>query len=158
MRESDDRPVVALMEGVWRQMKSQLNAIAHDLAPELRPSHVRLMTLTPAEGMRIGDLASRARMTAQSLGEFLDTLSRTGYVEITASETDRRVKLVRPTPRGIELGAAMDRAARALEARSRRRVGAREWEMFRDVLTNLETTLAAVQNSSSAARPHGPVD
>src|SRR5664279_6490667 len=67
-RQLQNGSVVALLAGLWRGIKSELDAAAHELAPDLRPSHVRLLSLTPRDGMRVGDLAARAGMTAQSLG------------------------------------------------------------------------------------------
>ena len=63
-------PLVALMEQLWRRIKSELDVTARELAPDLRPSHVRLLSLTLRRSW-LGDLASKAGMTAQSLGEFV---------------------------------------------------------------------------------------
>src|SRR5664279_1388655 len=98
--------VVALLAGLWRGIKSELGAAAHELAPDLRPSHVRLLSLTPRDGMRVGDLAARAGMTAQSLGEFVDTLCRTGYAQVVPDASDRRARLVVPTHRSPDVGPA----------------------------------------------------
>ena len=52
-------PLVALMEQLWRRIKSELDVTARELAPDLRPSHVRLLSLTPAGGS--GSATSPAR-------------------------------------------------------------------------------------------------
>ena len=40
-------PLVALIEQLRRRIKSELDVTARELAPDLRPSHVRLLSLTP---------------------------------------------------------------------------------------------------------------
>ena len=72
VKDHRDMPLVALIEQLWRRIKSELDVTARELAPDLRPSHVRLLILTQAGGSRLGDLASKAGMTAQSLGEFVE--------------------------------------------------------------------------------------
>ena len=81
--------LVALLEWVWRRTKRELDTAGRELAPDLRPSHVRLISITPAGGMRLGDLATKAGMTAQSLGELVDTLNRAGYTEVIPDPADR---------------------------------------------------------------------
>ena len=120
-------PLVALMEQLWRRIKSELDVTARELAPDLRPSHVRLLILTPASGSRLGDLASKAGMTAQSLGEFVDTLSQAGYAEVVPDPADRRARLVRPTPRGAEIGQAMNARVHDLEDHWSQSFGDQQW-------------------------------
>src|SRR5580692_7672246 len=54
--------------------------------PELRGSHRRLLQMVPPDGIRITDLAKRAGMTKQSLGEFVDYLEQAHY--LTSGPTD----------------------------------------------------------------------
>ncbi|HEY4994609.1 MAG TPA: MarR family transcriptional regulator [Nakamurella sp.] len=136
--------VVALLAGLWRGIKSELDAAAHELAPDLRPSHVRLLSLTPRDGMRVGDLAARAGMTAQSLGEFVDTLCRTGYARVVPDASDRRARLVVPTERGRDVAHAMNTLVHELEDRWRQEIGGRDWELFRGVLIKLHSPARAI--------------
>lgn len=73
------------------------------------------------DGLRLGDLAARAGITAQSMGQFVDELETLGYVERRADPTDRRAKRVHLTSKG-------------------RRSTTIEWEVIRDV----EAALAAL--------------
>ena len=137
VKDHRDMPLVALMEQLWRRIKSELDVTARELAPDLRPSHVRLLILTPAGGSRLGDLASRAGMTAQSLGEFVDTLSQAGYAEVVPDPADRRARLVRPTPRGAEIGQAMNARVHDLEDHWSQSFGDQQWRAFREMLISL---------------------
>jgi hypothetical protein len=44
-------------------------------------AQLRLLSLTPPEGIRVTDLASRLRMTKQALGEFAHALEAKGLLE-----------------------------------------------------------------------------
>src|SRR5450631_2903009 len=103
VKGGDEGHLVALLDRLWRRTKQELDQAARELAPDLRPSHVRLISITPAQGLRLGDLALRAGMTPQSLGELVETLNRAGYLEVVADPADRRARLVRPTPRGAQV-------------------------------------------------------
>ena len=90
----------------------------------LRPSQVRLLSLTPREGMRVTDLADRLGMTKQSLGELATALERDGMLESVRDPADRRVRILRPTAAGLAAVAAAERVIAEVEAEWRSRVGA----------------------------------
>jgi DNA-binding MarR family transcriptional regulator len=136
--QDEELHLVALLERLWRRVKAELDSAARQLAPDLRPSHVRLLSITPAAGMRLGDLAGKASMTAQSLGEFVDTLCRTGYAEVVPDPADGRARLVRPTDRGQQIGHAMTERVRQLEELYSHEVSPRQWRSFRGVLVALD--------------------
>ncbi len=60
-----------------------------------------------AEGMRLTELAERAGMTKQGVGEAVTDLEGLGYAERVADPSDGRAKIIRLTARG----AAAQRAA-----------------------------------------------
>jgi len=61
VKDREEPHLVALLEALWRRTKHELDKAARELAPDLRPSHVRLISITPADGLRLGDLATKAR-------------------------------------------------------------------------------------------------
>lgn len=76
-------------------------------------------------GARATDLAARAKMTKQSMGELLDQLARRGYVERISDPDDARARLVRITPRGRKAGRIARAAVRDVEAEWAQKIGAR---------------------------------
>ena len=78
---SDGRPdhVLALLGYVLDGFRRELGL--HGTPRQgLRSSQVRLLSLTPAEGMRVTDLAERVGMTKQALGEFANALEEKGLL------------------------------------------------------------------------------
>lgn len=67
---------------------------------DLRESHGPLFAFLPAGGARVTDLAARARMTKQSMGELVTELESLGYVRRDSDPSDGRAKVVAFTPKG----------------------------------------------------------
>lgn len=68
---------------------------------DIRPSHGNVMEhLTFENGLRLNDLASRAGVTPQSMGQFVDELEALGYVERRPDPVDRRAKRIHLTGKG----------------------------------------------------------
>jgi len=73
---------------------------------DIRISHGCVFGNIDPDGSRLTDLAERARMTKQSVGEVTSDLEHRGYVERVPDPSDGRAKIIRLTERG--------RAAQAL--------------------------------------------
>lgn len=99
----------------------------------LRTSQIRLLSLTPTDGLRMTDLAARVGMTKQALGEFAAELETRGLLETVRDPRDRRVRILRPTAEGLQaLGAATATIA-AVETGRRQQMGP-EWDQLRALL------------------------
>ncbi len=73
--------------------------------------------------MRVTDLAERVGMTKQALGEFANDLEGRGLLESVRDPQDRRVRILKPTRRGLATVAAADARHRA----TRGATGASGW-------------------------------
>lgn len=68
---------------------------------DTRPSHGNVMEhLAFEDGLRLNDLATRAGITPQSMGQFVDELEDLGYVERRPDPDDRRAKRIHLTRKG----------------------------------------------------------
>jgi DNA-binding MarR family transcriptional regulator len=103
-------------------------------AEGLRSSQLRMLSLTPVDGMRVTDLAERVGMTKQALGEFADDLEERGLLETVRDPADRRVRILRPTRRGRQAVEAGEQMIGEVEARWRERLGPRKWDQLRTLL------------------------
>lgn len=131
--------IFALLDDALRTLRA--DTFGENLDPEfrsmvrgLRSSQVRLLGLTPVEGMRVTDLAERVGMTKQALGEFATALEERGLMETVRDAADRRVRILRPTVAGLAVAGAADQAIRAMERRWRDRLGTKRWDAMRDGL------------------------
>ncbi len=126
-----------VMDAVRRELSFEMGSAAPASVRGLRSSQVRLLSLTPKEGMRVTDLAERVGMTKQALGEFANDLEARGLLRSLSDPTDRRVRILKPTRRGLAAVAAADEVIGRLEERWRERLGPREWDRLRTSLTVL---------------------
>jgi DNA-binding MarR family transcriptional regulator len=68
---------------------------------DTRPSHGNVMEhLAFEDGLRLADLATRAGVTPQSMGQWVDELETLGYVERRPDSNDRRAKQIHLTRKG----------------------------------------------------------
>lgn len=82
-----------------------------------KPSHSAVFAQIRPEGSRLTELARRANMTPQAMGQLVDELEDLGYVKRRPDPTDRRAKRIVLTPRGKECVAAGISTIRNIEAR-----------------------------------------
>ena len=135
----DDLPdhALALLGYVMDGMRRDLVARSADgagAATGLRSSQLRLLSLTPVDGMRVTDLADRVGMTKQALGEFANALEEPRPDGERPGRPDRRIRILRPTAKGRRAVADGDALIAEVEADWRRRLGARRWDDLRALL------------------------
>ena len=120
----------------FRRLHRELSggAEGHD---QLRASHRRLLTLIPPEGERITDLAARAGMTKQGIGQHVQYLRARGLVAVESSLADKRTRVVRRTKNGDAVADAALRTITALEERWRNELGPRRYAALRATLRDM---------------------
>jgi DNA-binding MarR family transcriptional regulator len=132
-----DLPVVDLLGQALSVVKRRMEAEVASERQHLRGSHLRLLSLTPPEGLRPTELAARVGMTKQSLGEFVATMQAAGFLHVDPDPTDRRARIVRPTEKGERTKRRLLEALAEIERDWAGEVGVRNWATFRRVLTQL---------------------
>ncbi|MEM7409463.1 MAG: MarR family winged helix-turn-helix transcriptional regulator [Myxococcota bacterium] len=89
--------VQLLTRDFTRRCTAKLEERGH---PQLQASHNAVFQGLGAQGTRLTDLARRAAMTKQAMGQIVDDLERLGYVERVPDPADGRAKIVRFTVKG----------------------------------------------------------
>lgn len=103
----------------------------------LRPSHFRLLSHVPPDGVTITELAGTLFMTKQGVGQFVTQLQSTGHVEVRTDQSDRRRRVVGRTLLGDQLVADVNRTVAAVEQHWQHLVGAEPYRVFREVLQGI---------------------
>ena len=105
---------------------------------DLRPSHGNVMEqLELEDGLRLTDLASRAGITAQSMGELVDDLEGRGYVERRPDPGDRRAKRIHLTDRGRKNVRVAKRATDEVERHLAELLGEQRYHLLRGILAEI---------------------
>lgn len=105
---------------------------------DLRPSHGNAMEqLDLEDGLRLTDMAARAGITVQSMGELVDDLEAKGYLERRPDPHDRRAKRIHLTARGRKNVAVAKRATADVENHLAELLGRRRYHLLRRALEDV---------------------
>jgi DNA-binding MarR family transcriptional regulator len=92
-----------LLFGGFRTIIDELHTeLARRGHPDLRPAHGFAMQAVGLGGTTATEAARRLGISKQAAGKTFDRLAELGYVERLDDAADRRRRLVRLTPRGVE--------------------------------------------------------
>jgi DNA-binding MarR family transcriptional regulator len=99
---------------------------------DMRPAHGNAMEMLAIEdGLRLTDIAARAGMAPQSMGELVDDLVAKGYLERREDSEDRRAKRIYLTPKGRATAEASRVAVTSVEHQLSDRLGAVQYRQMR---------------------------
>jgi DNA-binding MarR family transcriptional regulator len=95
------QPFIRLLDAALDDFIAELSrrVAATDYA-DIRISHGCVFGNIDPDGSRLTDLAERAHLTKQSVGEVTSDLEQRGYVERVPDPDDGRAKIIRLTERG----------------------------------------------------------
>ena len=103
----------------------------------IRPGHGAVFTFLPLDGARLTDLAARARMTKQAMGELVRELEGLGYVERTPDPADGRAWIIRFTHKGRRADEVGILAIRDIEQEWAAAVGVKQMDGLRSTLSGI---------------------
>jgi len=128
-------PLILLVNRADRALQADMVRTANELGyPQVKQAHNAVFGALGGDGARATDLAARAGITRQSMGEIVRDLVELGFVTMEPDPLDRRAKLVKYTPAGVELTNGGFQHILDLEERFAEEFGAERYEQARDVL------------------------
>jgi DNA-binding MarR family transcriptional regulator len=114
----DERPLPALLGELKELALDELHERLGDEGyPDIRPGHGCAFRFIEVDGSRLTQIAAKAGMTKQAVGEVVADLERLGYLERVPDPDDGRAKIIRLTARGWEAQAAALRIFAEVERR-----------------------------------------
>lgn len=137
MESLSNLPSSALLRLAYNALAARIYAavVAGIAVDDLRPAHGNAMEqLELEDGLRLTDLAIRAGMTAQSMGELVDDLEGKGYLERRPDPDDRRAKRIYLTGRGRENARVAKRTIAEVEAALAELLGEQRYDELRRAL------------------------
>lgn len=148
----DHKPLIAVVEYARRALTDDMvNEGRARGFPELRLAYDALFaTLSKPEGERSSELAARARITKQAMGEVVRELADLGIVEMTPDPEDRRAKLVTYTKKGREFASGGFRHLLEVEQSLVEIVGQEAFDTTIAVLGRIPDAVARVATYSPA--------
>jgi DNA-binding MarR family transcriptional regulator len=135
MRRPSQIPLLPLLGVAKDVVAEELHRRLHEAGyGEIRETHGCVFRHISGEGSRLTDLAERAELTKQAVGEVVDDLQEHGYVERAADPQDRRAKIIRLTDRGEEAYEAAMTIFAEIEREWEERYGEEQVAALRTVL------------------------
>jgi DNA-binding MarR family transcriptional regulator len=132
---STQTPFIRLLNTAFDQFVDELNArVAETEFSDLRATHGCVFGNIDPAGSRLTELAERARMTKQSVGEVTTDLEQRGYVERVPDPADGRAKIIRLTERGHEAQTLGFELIAEIEREWGERIGEERVAALRDAL------------------------
>jgi DNA-binding MarR family transcriptional regulator len=117
-------------------------AVSEAGATDMRPAHGNAMEmLAIQDGLRLTDIAARAGMAPQSMGEIVDDLVAKGYLSRREDPADRRAKRIYLTQKGRDTAQASRIALLEIERRISETLGT-------DTYQEMRRNLAAISEIS----------
>ena len=133
----NEQSTVTLLSLTHLMLSREVAAGAARAGHAVKASHSAVFGQMTDEGSRLTDLARRANMTPQAMGELVDELEGLGYVLRTPDPTDRRAKLIMLTDLGRECVAAGIATVGDIERRITDALGMRRHRDLRKMLLTL---------------------
>jgi DNA-binding MarR family transcriptional regulator len=120
---------------------------------DLGPRHGIVLAYLDERGSRATELAALSGRHKQIVGRTVDELEALGYVKRSPDPSDRRAKLVVPTPRGRRVMRLSDQIMADIGARGARAVGDDAYGQFRRTLQQLIDELRDGQPPGTPQQP-----
>jgi DNA-binding MarR family transcriptional regulator len=140
------RPLIALVDRANRALQNHMVEAQHRRGnPVIKHSHNAVFATLLEEGTRASDMAMRAGITRQSMGEVIREMVDLGILEMRPDPEDRRAKLVTYTDAGRELAREGYQHLIELEERFAEEFGEDEYELVRKFLERLVPLLDEVE-------------
>ena len=137
------KPMIAIVDRLLRLLTADMLRAGHERGhTQIRPAHDPVFATLYSGGGRASDMAARAGITKQSMGEAIRDMVDLGLLEMTEDPTDRRAKLVRFTDAGVVVAQDGKRHMYALEQQWRDKFGAENYEIAREVLQGIVEMMA----------------
>lgn len=143
LRRPGFEPFIALVDKASRALRVDMIRRAHESGfTEMAPAHNAVFATLPPEGARAADMAARAGITRQSMGEVVRDMVRLGMLEMVPDPDDRRAKVVRYTDHGRAIAQAGFDHIVAVEEQLREELGEDDLATTRRVLLRVRELLA----------------
>lgn len=107
---------------------------------EVTQSHINATRHLDVNGTRLTEMAQRAAMTKQSMGELIDQLEQKGLVTRSPDPMDGRARLVHFTPAGLAWLDDFRVAVKKAEREMVRAIGAEALRAMKEVLRHYDTS------------------
>jgi DNA-binding MarR family transcriptional regulator len=104
---------------------------------DIRPDHLRLISIISAEEVNINELSRRARVSKQAMGKMVNQLISKGFIAYEIDPRDSRSKIITITKEGVDFMEYFKGCAKYVEQSFEEIIGAKKTQQLIDLLGEL---------------------
>lgn len=135
-----EAPILPLLGLAARRLSDDVaDRVAAAGFADFRHAHHQVLASVAPAGIRLTDLAERARMTKQAMAELVADLDHLGYLTRMPDPDDRRAKRIELTDRGRAAVDALRGALAAMEVELGERISPKHVRQLRRALVGVAT-------------------
>jgi DNA-binding MarR family transcriptional regulator len=139
--DAEEPDLGMLIGSLGRSLQEELFArLAEQGHRQVRPRHGIVLAFLPPGGARATELAQRSGQHKQIIGVIVDELVELGYVRREPDPSDRRAKLIAPTPAGLDEISKARAILADIEHRHRDELGDDIYQAFKTALGQITRT------------------
>ena len=116
----------------WAQVKWK-----EDGWDNIRPEHLRLISIISLEPVNINELSKRARVTKQAMSKMVNDLISKGFIAFETDPKDSRSKIISITKDGVGFLDYFLGCAKLVEERFEQIIGKKKAQQLTDILAEL---------------------
>jgi DNA-binding MarR family transcriptional regulator len=116
----------------WAQMKWK-----EDGWGNIRPEHLRLISIISSERVNINELSKRARVSKQAMSKMVSDLISKNFIAFEPDPKDSRSKIISITKEGVGFLEYFIGCARQMEKKMEGIIGVKKTQMLIDILAEL---------------------
>ena len=133
----------ALFRAAWQRVRDEI-AVSVEQAGfgNVTRAQLLLFRYPGLDGIRPSQLAEEMQISKQGINGLLNDLESRGYIRRDVHPADKRSRVVRLTPKGVELENTVLRAARDAERQLERQLGPAQFRSLRTAMIEASGVLA----------------
>ncbi|MDB5281823.1 MAG: MarR family transcriptional regulator [Bacteroidota bacterium] len=104
---------------------------------EIRPDHLRLISIVGMEAVNNNELAKRARVSKQAMSKMVNDLVGRGFIEVYPDPNDSRANIISVSKDGVDFLGYMRDSCKSLEEHFSGMIGREKTTVLIDILSEL---------------------
>jgi DNA-binding MarR family transcriptional regulator len=119
---------------------------------EIRPEHLRLISIIGTGEVNINELAKRARVTKQAMSKMVNDLKERGFIQIHPDPQDSRSKIISISSEGADFMMYLCGSAKELEIKFAAIIGKKKTEQLISILSELTEGILELEEQEASKK------
>jgi DNA-binding MarR family transcriptional regulator len=118
----------------------------------IRPEHLRLVSILGTDAVNNNELAKRARVSKQAMSKMVNDLESHGFIDVEPDPNDSRAKIISISNNGVEFLEYFQNTGKVMNKRFEDILGIAKTEKLRALLSELTEGILELEKSDETHR------